>query len=332
MKLPIVRIEADGKPMTDAATERLLSVRISDEAGLVNDKLELEFDDGEARLQLPPMNQRLSVWLETPGRQSHFMGSFFVDSYTLDGAPRTLSVSASSATVLGNYKSMRTAQWEGQSISAIVKTIAKRHGLEPRVSEAFDNVKPKQAVQIDESDMTLLTRLAEGNGATTKIADQKLLFLLRSELKSASGSELDPWQFTLSDLLRWQMSYSERDGFKSATAVWHEVDSAEERKVTAGSGTPEFRLRYAFASEAEAEVAVEAELKRRARGKSELSLTVPGDARLRAEGWLLLTDVRKEVDGNWAITSVTHSVGNNGYVSTIKAERPNGFVEAAIIT
>ena len=50
---------------------------------------------------------------------------------------------------------------------------------------------------------------------------------------------------------------------------------------------------------------------------------MPGNAAIGAEARLMLTGVRKRVDGLWSIKSATHKYDRGGFTTTIEAEEPN---------
>ncbi len=74
--------------------------------------------------------------------------------------PAGLTIRAHAAEMLGGLKAPRTRSWSAYTIGDLVGTIAGRHGLEPRVDPALRDVVLPHVDQVDESDLSLLRRLA----------------------------------------------------------------------------------------------------------------------------------------------------------------------------
>ena len=70
--------------------------------------------------------------------------------------------------------------------------------------------------------------------------------------------------------------------------------------------------------------AARAELSRRERAQETLALSAVGDPGYLAEAPLTTTGFRPDIDSQWLISSVTHSLDcTGGYVCDIEAEKPN---------
>ena len=76
---PIFRILADQQDITDTIRDRLLSLRITDEAGNQSDTVELQLDDRDAKIQWPSHGAELEISLGAGENQLTRMGLYIVD-------------------------------------------------------------------------------------------------------------------------------------------------------------------------------------------------------------------------------------------------------------
>ena len=95
---PDFRIVADCHDITSIIRSRLVSLSLTDEAGLQSDTLELVLADHDPsrRIVLPPTGAELEVWLGYAGALCR-MGLFVVDELELSGPPGRLVIKAKAA-------------------------------------------------------------------------------------------------------------------------------------------------------------------------------------------------------------------------------------------
>ena len=102
--------------------------------------------------------------------------------------------------------------------------------------------------------------------------------------------------------------------------MWRDQQAAEDVEETAGEGDPLRRLRERFTSAEAARAAARAEWTRASRAGTQLSLSLPGNPDLVAEGRVQLTGFRPGVDGNWLVTGVEHQLDSGGYRCRLRGE------------
>ena len=122
------------------------------------------------------------------------------------------------------------------------------------------------------------------------------------------------------------MTLASRGNFKTVEAHWHNEETGNKETVAAGEGSPIKRLRHVHAAKKEAETAAKAkldELDELKRGDDTLSITMPGDPIVAAEGQILALGFRIGVSGLWSITSARHVISGNGFTTSIRTEKPN---------
>ncbi|WP_456267639.1 contractile injection system protein, VgrG/Pvc8 family [Kushneria sp. AK178] len=233
--------------------------------------------------------------------------------------------------------------WEsGTTIGEMVSVIAGEHGLEPAVSDALVNRALPQIDQDNESDMQMLTRIALQNEAVCKPGGGKLVFVERGRSRAprssgassqqpesgdstpAASPSLPTVALTPDMVTGGRMTLSERRKPGSVVARWRDMLEAITREVTAGAGGPIERLSEIFPDAPTATAAARSALGQGQRSGQTLSLTLPGNTRLMAEGRVSLSGFRTGADGEWLLTKVEHRIDSSGYTCRISSEQPDG--------
>ncbi len=322
MSTPAFRIQADGADITTQIKTRLLSLRISDEAGMTSDSLELTLDDRGGTLELPRTGANLRVYLGYEQSGLSDMGAYTVDELDLQGPPLTMSIRARAADFRQAFKAPKTRTWHDTTLGEIVETVARENGYQPRISVALARIRIAHVDQTDESDIHLVTRLARQYDATAKPTGGALVFVEKGSLVTPTGKAMPKIRLSARDLKNWRATLPERGKYPAVKAQYHDRDQAKRVSVTSGSGEPVFTLKRTYPDAAQAEHAAAAKLAAFDRGLATLSLTLPGRPELAAESALVLSGVRSGVDGTWAMTRVEHRLDASGYVCDVEAEVP----------
>jgi len=319
---PAFRILADSQDMTDRIRDRLLSLRVTDEAGIQSDTVEIKLDDRDARIAWPEHGAELEVSLGYRETGLTRMGLYVVDEVEHDGPPKALTIRANAADMRQSLKAPRTRVWDKVTLAGLVTTIAGEHGLVPRISALLAAVSYAHLDQTEESDLHLLTRLARDNSAVTKPVAGHLIFAVRGEAKSISGQKLPKIQILASQVQRYQMTQADRGRYAAVLAHWHDPVKAERVQVMVGQGEPVHTLRHTYPDHDWATRAARAKLAALQRGTGTLSLTLIGNSDLMAEAKLELKGIRERVDGEWLIQRVEHQFDNQSFVTRIEADTP----------
>lgn len=320
--IPDFRITADSRDVTAAIRDRLLDLRVSDAAGTESDTLELRLDDRASALALPRTGAALEVELGYRRTGLAAMGRFVVDEIGIEGPSAVLTVRARSADLRQGLKSPKTRSWDNLTLGDLVAAIAAEHGYTPRVAASLAGRQIVHLDQTGESDLHLLTRLAEEAGAVAKPADGNLLFVVKGEGRSAAGKSLPSVALTRQDLTRWQVTIAERGRYGAVKAHWRDLAAGTEVAVQAGDGEPVFTLRNIYPDQAAALAAARTQLAASTRQVVTIRLSLPGDHRLVAESRIKLSGIRPGVDGEWSITRATHIYDGSGYRCELEGETP----------
>jgi hypothetical protein len=345
---PLLRVTVNGEDVTAVIEPRLISLTLTDEAGLKSDVVDLILSDHlpAARLEIPSAGAEISVALGYDGRMRE-MGLFVLDEVSVEGPPDRLRLRAAASTsgASAGGRSALTAQrsrsWAlGTTIGALVATIARENGLAPAVAASLRAIALPHLDQLDESDISLLTRVALDHDALCKPGGGRLIFVARGESLTLSGAPMPLIKLAPGDVTRWSMSGRQRPLVDKVVATYQDpvaggpqevtVDASDNSIAGAGARGDELlakaaqtkRLRRSYPTREAATSAAQGEVDRSAREGLKLSISLPGDPDLVAESRLLLEGFRPGVDREWLVTSVTHSIDAAGYRCNVSAEQP----------
>lgn len=320
---PAYQISIGGQPLA-ALGPRLLSLTLTDRRGLEADQLDIDLTDADGRLKLPARGAALSLALGWTGALID-RGYYIVDEIEHHGPPDTLTIRARSADVRAGPLTIRRDQsYHDTTLGAILSTIAARHSLQPAIAPALASRPIAHEDQTKESDLALLTRLAEEHGAMATIKAGRLVFAVPGAATSASGTPIPPIIIPRTSIDTHRYALSERDAFSGVIAEFEDRDTREKREAVAGSEDNPKRLRHTYADEASALDAARAELARIDRGLARLDLSlVEGMADLACETPVTVAGIKPEIDAHaWICTEATHRLSDAGYLTTCSLEAP----------
>ena len=316
MSTPAFRIVADGSDVTQAISDRLISLRITDQAGQQSDSLEIAVDDRGGLMPVPRSGAWLRVWLgySDNGRLPVYMGAFAVDEVDLDDGPRSMVIKATAAqTAPELVKEQKSQSWHGKTLGEVVQEIAKRNGLQAVIKGNLASEQIRHEDQTNESDQSFLTRLAEKYKATIKPTDGKLVVVPRAQ---GAG------QFTISreDVTRCRATLKNRGAYGAVKTKWLDRTTNTEKVQTQGEQgpLPVFEEKQLFRDEQEATHAAASRLQSLKAGEVRISLTMPGRPDLNADGEVTLKGFRDEVNGTWVVKSLTHELADGGLSTTME--------------
>lgn len=329
---PQFKIQANEHDVTEAVQDRLLELTIIDEAGIKSDQVRLSLDDRPAEngavAALPKIGMKLSVSLGYAETGLMPMGIYLVDELELRSPPATLSVCGKAADMAGAFRSRKTRSWDATTLGGLVEKIAVEHGYIARVDTELGRISIVHLDQRAESDMALLTRLAEEHDAVAKPVHGCLILAKAGMAKSVSGKELPVIKLQKSDLTGWSFQHSARSPSGTGKsdnkpkggrrAKWFDKNKGYQW-VTEGS-EPFEDLPYAYESKEKAQAAVKGKVNQGRRKEAKLSLMLAGNPRIAAE-CRLYVDLRQGLGKDWRIVKVEHRFSNSGYTTQVEAEK-----------
>lgn len=345
---PGFRVTSSGNDITQQIADRLLSIRVQDEAGQKSDTLEITLDDRGQNLPLPEAKVELTVALgyTHDGQTLQEMGTYVIDEVELSHPPATIKIRAKAMETSGKLKEQKTRSWHEKTIGEIVTQIAGEHGMTPVVHQRFQDRKIDHIDQTAESDAHFLTRLAGLHGATSKPAEGRLVFIPAGEGISASGQQLSAATLDRSQVQDYRATIKDRGAFSKVAAKYHDKETGTEKSLevpvpnsTAGGGIsfldslfgiisgggsgsssssgPVFQDRRLHATQEEAMQAAMSKGKNLASGTVTIDLTCAGRPDIFAERPITLTGFRDPLNSTWMIQSVSHEYSSRGYSTKI---------------
>lgn len=356
---PDYMVKLAGSDITADISRRLISLSLTDNRGFEADQLDIELDDADGLMQMPPRGAVLSVFLGWKGQALFHKGEFTVDEVEHRGAPDTLTLRARSADYRGSLNSRRDNSYHDTTLGAIVSAIAARNSLQPAVSESLKGVKVSHIDQTQETDAAFITRLAELNGGVVAIKAGKLIFIKPGSALTASGKPIPQITLSRSDGDGHTFNIADRDAYTGVSATWlhtkepkpkkvkvqrkkkekhlralqhpaakkttakaQKAPEAKEGEYLAGNDENVFALTTVYATQKAAMRAAQAKWDKLQRGVAQFSISLArGRADLFPETPLAVSGFKAVIDAQpWIISKVTHSLNNGGYTTGLELE------------
>ena len=326
---PIVVVNVNGAPLGALFEDRLLSVDVTDEAGIHADTCVITLDNRGDVLDEPPEDTTIELLMGYEGQALYRMGLFSIDEDGLSGGPDTMTISGKSADMVASLKSQRNQSWKKTTLGAVLKTVAERNKLRPAIAKKFDDIKIEQLDQTYESDLSLITRLADQYGALAKPTTGYLVFVERGACVDATGQ---PVPVVAIDAVKndiqpgWSYSKRGRDKYGSVIAHWADKKGAKRQEVKVGDTEPVFYIKKPFKNKAEAQAAAQAKYDERLLGEYELTFEMAiVDFRVRAETPLNITGLSKRACGEWVVKTVGFIYTGSGFIARAVCCRKSDF-------
>ena len=356
---PDYMVKLAGSDITTDISRRLISLSLTDNRGFEADQLDIELDDADGLMQMPPRGAVLSVFLGWKGKALFHKGEFTVDEVEHRGAPDTLTLRARSADYRGSLNSRRDNSFHDTTLEAIVSAVAARNSLEPAVAESLKDVKVSHIDQTQETDAAFITRLADLNGGVVAIKAGKLIFIKPGSALTASGKPIPQMTLSRSDGDGHTFNIADRDAYTGVSATWlhtkepkpkkvkvqrkkkekhlralqhpaakkttakvQKTQEAKEGEYLAGSDENVFALTTVYATQKAAVRAAQAKWDKLQRGVAQFSISLArGRADLFPETPLAVSGFKAVIDAQpWIISKVTHSLNNGGFTTGLELE------------
>ncbi len=343
---PIWRITVNGKNVSDRIAPRFVSLVITDDRQNDADEIELVVSDHDGAVELPDSGDTIEVsigWLAEPSAAPYRQltseemgfpvglvekGKYTVQAVGHRGTPDEIIIRARAANLLDGLRSLRNQSWHDTTVAAIVKSVAKRNGIEAVVAKEIASRKVKHADQLGESDASFLRRLAQTYDCICTVKNGKLLFSQARLSRTPSGRELAPVVITRMDGDQHNWNRSDRDAYSGVKAWWNNIKTGHRSSVLAGVSGRAKELRTTFASQEDALAAARAEWLRIQRGIFEFDITLAyGRADITPQRPARVVGFKRQIDETpWIITKLRHSIESGGYTThiTLETEQAEG--------
>ena len=192
-KVQITTKDKKKQDITQVVSSRLVNLSLTDNRGLEADTLDLELSDHDGKLALPPRNATISLALGWKGKPLIDKGQYSVDEVQFSGGGSSadkLTIRARAADLKGSFSEQKERSFDKKTLGEIIDTIAKENQLKSQCEKKLANTFIAHIDQTNESDINLLSRLAEEHGAMCTVKNGTLLFMPLGQGKTASGKPI----------------------------------------------------------------------------------------------------------------------------------------------
>lgn len=320
---PIYRLEVDGNDISPLVVDRLISLSIKDNRGLVVDSVDIDLDDSDGQLEIPPEGAIIQVWIGWSNTGLVDKGKYKVESVTHRGTPDILSISAFSNDVSEGLKQKRERSFSNKTIQVIFETVGAEYALKTIVHDTLANRVISYIAQ-NESDANLITRVADEHDAIATVKNGHLILLPRGASQTASGLPLPTAQIFRSD--GDGHNYTTGTGTDRITGVkafYYDAGKSKKLYVVIGDNKENLKeIRYVHRDKKTAELACQAEFNRCKRSSQKLSYTFAfGQPELIPEQEFVFTGLKPQIDDIvWLGTNVTHNLTDGGFTTSVELE------------
>ena len=273
--IPDFKILFDGSDGTEVIRPLLNTITVVDKPGVEADTADIKLKATDA-LEIPDSETDVSVSLgyHDKGVSEVFKG--VANRVGLSGPGDELFIQATGVP-LSDDKRMQGSHersWnEPLTLGAVLRDIIQRAGFRARVHGDLDGIKLKRFIQSIETDIEVLTQLAEAYGGIVKSDGETVAVVPRGSLEKADGRALEPVTIAHRKESKWSWTLRQRNAYKSVVVFYQSEDSGETRAVIKGSGQPELRLKPIYQTKEAAEASAQKELDK-VKKISRLPLTV----------------------------------------------------------
>lgn len=347
---PDFQILVNGTDISPKVKSRLMSLRLTDNRGFEADTVEVQLDDADGELAMPPKGASMQVRIGWKGSALVDKGTYTIDELEHSGPPDSLTIRGKSADMRGTLQQSREQSYHQQNISSIIDTIAARHQLKAKISDKLKAEVIEHIDQTNESDANFLTRLAEQFDAIATVKNGNLLFLQAGQSNTASGMALEGVEITRQSGDSHHFGVADRDAYSGVVAYWQNDKGAKrqtvkakkpkaakpddititvgEKEIMVGSNDNVKTLRHIYANKQNAERAARAMWDKLQRGVATFTITLAmGRPELFPEQPVSVSGFKPPIDNSaWILTRVEHNINDMGYTTGIELEVKNSEV------
>lgn len=246
-------------------------------------------------------------------------------------------------------QSQKTRAWDGVTLGDMVKTIAAKNNLIPRISASLADINPGHQDQTQENDVEFLARIARQFLAVTKVAGGYCIFAEHGDNVSVSGASLPDITVTPAGQTQWQFANRSKKKRRSHASAaggdqkmivrYVDAGTGATRSITTAGKEPPIEPGWTFPDKASADAFLSAKQKIKARqdaGKKKtakkpraeylmsMSITTPVTAAL-----LPLTSHSKvttdgfdpQADREWLVDNIAFHLSNAGLNVSMELKR-----------
>lgn len=239
-KVVITTKDNKQQDITQVVSSRLINLSLTDNRGLEADTLDLELSDHDGKLALPPRNATISLALGWKGAPLIDKGQYSVDEVQFSGGASSadkLTIRARAADLKGTFTEQKERSFHKKKLGEIVNEIAQGNKLKSQVAKELASRLIDHIDQTNESDINLLTRLAEEHGAMCTVKNGTLLFMPLGQGKTASGKPIPLRKITRKSGDSYAFSIAESENYKAVRVYWHDTATGKRGEIIIDKNT-----------------------------------------------------------------------------------------------
>ena len=239
-KVVITTKDKKQQDITQVVSSRLINLSLTDNRGLEADTLDLELSDHDGKLALPPRNATISLALGWKGAPLIDKGQYSVDEVLFSGGANSadrLTIRARAADLKGTLTEQKERSFHKKKLGEIVNEIAQGNKLKSQVAKELASRLIDHIDQTNESDINLLSRLAEEHGAMCTVKNGTLLFMPLGQGKTASGKPIPLRKITRKSGDSYAFSIAESENYKAVRVYWHDTATGKRGEIIIDKNT-----------------------------------------------------------------------------------------------
>ena len=226
--------------ITQVVSSRLITLSLTDNRGLEADTLDLELSDHDGKLALPPRNAIISLALGWKGKPLIDKGQYSVDEVQFSGGAGSadrLTIRARAADLKGSFSEQKERSFDKKTLGEMIDIIAKENQLKSQVEKELASRFIDHIDQTNESDINLLTRLAEEHDAMCTVKNGTLLFMPLGKGKTVTGKDIPLRKSTRKNGDNDNFSIAESENYKAVRVYWHDTATGKRGEIIIDKNT-----------------------------------------------------------------------------------------------
>lgn len=352
-----IKIESAGKDLTRIYAERLISLKVTHDAGEYSDSIEIILANPDGKIAPPLKGKILDVHLGQPGNLVS-QGSFIIDGFRLEGPLDTIRVNGKAAPFItagtvNPFHSRHSRSFDNITIGDLVAKIAREIGLMPAVDPNLAAITIPHVDQTAESSMNLLTRLARTYGGLMKPVQGHICFVQWGRGLNAKGQNVGGLTIARNQTSSYSMDVNQQGNLDRVRTRHHDVATGstflsettkngttttemapqDDTESSSDSGDDDSDTVYEhphdYPDKATAEAASRSIYDKATMASQTISVTTLGNPKIIAGGMLNLTGFPYPMNQAWWISKVEHEYAKHGFLSVISGMLPRGSKGAA---
>lgn len=316
---PKIRIQYNGKNITEDISKYLLSFRYSDKLEGESDEIELQLEDSAGLWRgdwIPAVGDKIEAWIGYDGDAEVSCGAFEVDEISLRFPPDVVSIKALAAGVNSPIRTRKSSAHENKSLKQIAEAIATNNGY--TVQGEIASYQIGRVTQNRETDLEFLKRLSDQFGYVFALRDKTLVFTSIFDLEKGKPVVEIP----RNEMIDGDIKISAVKTYKKATVSYREPNSDEVIKYDAENDLAYYapagdtlEIKERAENKQQAEAMAKSKLHRANTAGTVGSIRVIGNPVLVAGNSINLVEMGR-FSGKWHILASTHSISRTGGYTT----------------